>query len=233
MTRQSKITAAVAIVVALGVLVVLNSIYHFTGGYGSVVDGLIARNVAARGGTDVWESVNAMRVAGQMDLGQGLSVPYVMEKKRPGKMCLEFVFDGETAIQCVNGDTGWKLLPFRGRTQPEPMTEMELQKLADTVSIDGVLQGAAARGDKIKFLGEETIGGKTANKLQITLPGDILRWVYLDDETGLEIKLQHSTVIRGEDRIVETVYSDWREVQGVLLPHRQDTQIAGDAGRSL
>ena len=106
---------------------------------------------------------------------------------------------------------------------------MELQKLADTVSIDGVLQGAAARGDKIKFLGEETIGGKTANKLQITLPGDILRWVYLDDETGLEIKLQHSTVIRGEDRIVETVYSDWREVQGVLLPHRQDTQIAGDA----
>ena len=228
MTRQSKIRAALAVVVALGALVALNSVYHFTGGYGRVVDGLISRNVAARGGADAWQSVNALRFAGQMDLGQGLSVPYVMEKKRPGMMCLEFAFDGETAIQCVNGDSGWKLLPFRGRNKPESMTETELQKLADTVSIDGVLLGAAVRGDKIKFLGKETVDGKTASKLQITLPGNILRWVYLDDESGLEIKLQHTMVVRGEERIVETVYSDWREVQGVLLSHRQDTQIEGD-----
>ena len=82
------------------------------------VDALIARNIAARGGADAWRAVSSLRLTGQMDLGQGMHVPYVLEQKRPGKMCLEFVFDGETAVQCADGNSGWKLAPFRGRRRP-------------------------------------------------------------------------------------------------------------------
>ena len=88
-----------------------------------IVNALVAQNIEARGGEDVWNALDTLRLTGQMDLGQGMHVPYVMEQKRPGKMCLEFVFDEKTAIQCVDGESGWKLLPFRGRNYPEAMTE--------------------------------------------------------------------------------------------------------------
>jgi hypothetical protein len=229
MTKQSKFWVVVATVVVLGGFLTLNSVYHFTGGYGRVVDGLITRNVAARGGAEAWGALDSLRLAGQMDLGQGLHVPYVMEQKRPGKMCLEFVFDEETAIQCVSGaDTGWKLLPFRGSKKPEPMNKSELAQLLDAADIDGLLLNAAESGNKIKFMGKETVAGRIANKLQVTLPGGALRWLYVDDETGLEIKLESTRVLRGEERVVETFYSDWRDEQGLLISHRQDTQIEGD-----
>ena len=80
-----------------------------------IVNALVAQNIEARGGEDVWNALDTLRLTGQMDLGQGMHVPYVMEQKRPDKMCLEFVFDEKTAIQCVDGESGWKLLPFRGR----------------------------------------------------------------------------------------------------------------------
>ena len=66
----------IAIFVALATVVagflVLDSIYGLTGGFGRVVDGLIARNVEARGGADAWRNVDSLRMTGRMDLGQGI-----------------------------------------------------------------------------------------------------------------------------------------------------------------
>jgi hypothetical protein len=227
MTKQTKIWVAGAVLV-LGAFLVLNSVYHFTGGHGRVVDALIARNVAARGGADAWQAVDSLRLAGQMDLGQGMHVPYVMEQKRPGKMCLEFVFDDETAVQCVDGETGWKLLPFRGRHEPEAMTEKEYREIAGGAAIDGLLFNSAERGYKVTLLGKEMVAGRVALKLQITLKGGAVRWVYIDEETALDIKMDSTRMLRGKEQVVETFYYDWQETDGLLIPRRQETQAAGD-----
>jgi len=228
MTKQSKIRVAVAVVLVLGAFLALNSVYHFTGGHGRVVDALIARNVAARGGADVWNAVNSLRLTGQMDLGQGMHVPYVMEQKRLDKMCLEFVFDDETATQCIDGKSGWKLLPFMGRDKPEAMTGQEYSEIAVGASIDGLLFNSAERGYKVKLLGTEPVRGRAAKKLQVTLPGGANRWVYIDEETALDVKLESTRMLRGEEQIVETYYYDWQETDGLLIPRRQETQMKGD-----
>ena len=231
--KQSKIRVAVAVVLVLGGFLALNSVYHFTGGHGRVVDALIARNVAARGGAEAWRAVDSLRLAGQMDLGQGMYVPYVMEQKRPDKMCLEFVFDDETAIQCVNGDSGWKLLPFLGRDKPEAMTDQEYREMAGGAAIDGLLFNSAERGYKVKLLGKEMIAGRAALKLQVTLASGAVRWIYVDEETALEVKRESTRMLRGEERIVETFYYDWQESDGLLIPRRQETQMKGDAESRL
>jgi hypothetical protein len=228
MTKQSKFWAAGALVLVLGAFLVLNSVYHLTGGHGRVVDALIARNVAARGGAEAWQGVDSLRLAGQMDLGQGMHVPYVMEQKRPGKKCLEFVFDEETAIQCIDGETGWKLLPFRGRTKPEAMTANEFREMAGGASIDGLLFNSAERGYKVNLLGKETVAGRVAVKLQVTLNSGAVRWVYIDEETALDIKSESTRMLRGKEHIVETFYYDWQETDGLLIPRRQDTRTEGD-----
>ena len=193
-----------------------------------IINALVTQNIAARGGEDAWQAVKSLRFTGQMDLGQGMHVPYVMDQQRPGKMCLEFVFDEETAIQCVNGETGWKLLPFRGRNYPEAMSDQEYREMASAVSIDGLLVNAVKQGDSVKLLGKETVDGRPATKLEVTLPSGKMHWIYIDDETGLDLKLETTRQLRGEQRIVETFYYDWQETDGLLIPRRQESRTQGD-----
>ena len=189
---------------------------------------LVAQNIEARGGADTWQAVNSLRLTGLMDLGQGMHVPYVVEKKRPGKFCIEFVFDEETAVQCVDGKTGWKLLPYLGRNKPEAMTELEYRELAGSVAIEGSFFNSIKNGNKVELVGKELVAGRLAVKLHVTLPGGTNRWVYIDEETGLDIKLETTRVLRGQERRVETFYYDWQETDGLLIPRRQETRTVGD-----
>jgi len=228
LNSKSIVTIGVVLVAGVAAFLLLDRSFHLTGGHGREVDALIARNVAARGGAEAWRAVSALRLSGQMDLGQGLHVPYTMEQKRPGKMCIEFEFNEQTATQCVSGDSGWKLLPFRGRTTPEPMTELEYRELASAADIDGLLFDSARRGYDIELLGHVTVNGQDAIKLAVSLPDGAERWVYLDSATALELKVEAKRVLRGEERLVETYYSNWEETDGLLIPHRQDTRTEGE-----
>jgi len=192
------------------------------------IKALVARNVEARGGAEVWQGVSSLRLAGEMDLGQGLAVPYVLEQKRPGKMCFEFVFDGDTSTQCADGEQGWKVVPFRGPGAPEPMTEAELRETVDSADPYGPLYDYSARGHDVTLVGEESLGGRNAFKLKVTLPSGGVRWLYLDAESALEVKLESMRKVGGRDRRVETLYSDWQEADGLLIARRQDTTTEGD-----
>jgi outer membrane lipoprotein-sorting protein len=193
-----------------------------------VVANLVERNLEARGGAVAWEAVSSLQLSGRMDVGQGMAVPYVLEQKRPGKTRLQFVFDGETAVQAFDGKVGWKLLPFLGRRNPEPMTETELRTAADTSDLYGLLFDYAARGHSVELLGQEVVAGRDAFKLKVILSGGAVRWVYLDAETALEIKAEALRTIAGRQRLVETFYSDWQDKDGLLIARRQDTATEGD-----
>jgi len=192
------------------------------------VKSLVARNIDARGGAEAWEAVSSMRLTGQMDLGQEMVVPYVLEQKRPDKTCFEFVFDGETAVQCADGKTGWKLLPYLGRPTPERMTDAELRETADSAEPYGLLYNYAARGSDVEFVGQESLDGRDAFKLKVTLSRGAVRWLYLDTETALEVKLETMRTISGRERLVETSYDNWQETDGLLISRWQETLTIGD-----
>lgn len=191
------------------------------------VDELVARNVAARGGAEAWRSVHALRLTGEIDVGQGMRVPYRLDQKRPDKMCLELEFDGATAVQCTDGDTGWKVEPYRGRSTPEPMTEAELREVADLGDPYGLLFDYERRGHAVKLLGRAPVEGRDAFELEVTLPGGAVRWVYLDAETALEVKVASVRMRGGRERRVETVFHDWKTADGLLIPRRQETWTEG------
>jgi hypothetical protein len=228
MTRRTKTVLAAAAAVALGLVTLLFLFWSETPlGRARAVNDLVDRNVAARGGDEAWRAVSSLRLTGQMDLGQGMRVPYVLEQKRPGKMRLEFVFDGETTVQSSDSKTGWKVVPFRGRTAPEPMTERELRETADSADLYGLLFDYGARGLAVELMGREPVGGRDAFKLKVTLPRGGVRWVYLDAETALEVKLEALRTVDGRERRVETFYHDWRAADGLLIARRQETQTEG------
>ena len=220
---------AVAIAAVAATLLVVDREVGLTGGHSGAVDSLIARNVEARGGAAAWRGVMALRLEGQMDLGQDMHVPYTLEQQRPGRMCLEFEFDDEMATQCVADGAGWQILPYRGRRLPEAIPADELRALSDTASIDGLLFDSAHRGHEIRIVGHEALNGRETIKLEVALPHGSKRWVYLDADSALEVRVDATRVLRGEEHLVETWYDDWRETDGLLIPHRQTTRTGGMA----
>jgi len=227
---KTRLTVAFVLVLVSGLLAIfyLGRVETPSQANARAVDALVARNLAARGGAEAWRAVSSLRLTGRMDLGQGMHVPYVLDQKRPGKMCLEFVFDEEKAIQCTDGDSGWKLAPFRGRTTPEPMTEAELRETADSADLYGLLYGYAARGNVVELVGHEPVDGRDAFKFKVTLPKGGVRWLYLDAGTALEVKLEALRMVAGREWVVETRYSDWQASDGLLIAHRQETLTEGD-----
>lgn len=198
-----------------------------TAGLAETVDELVARNVAARGGAQAWRAVSSLRLTGRMDVGQGMLVPYVLEQKRPRRMRLEIVFEGQTAVQCTDGERGWKLTPFRGRGEVEPLSDEELREAAGPADLDGLLFDYALKGTRVELLGRETVQGRDAFKLQVELSGGAVRRVYLDAESALEIKVEATKVVGTRDHKVETFYHDWQPVEGLLMPHRYETVMEG------
>jgi len=194
---------------------------------GQTVEQLVARNVAARGGSGAWQSVSALKLTGRMQIGKDTTVPYVLDQKRPGKMRLEFVFDDKTAIQAFDGKTGWKYEPFRNRMKAQPMNEEELRQAAGTSDPRGLLLDYAKRGHKIEFLGREKVREQDAYRLKVTLPGGAVRWVFLDAKTGLEIKVESLRRLGRRERRVETYYYDWLQEKGLLIPRRLETRTEG------
>jgi hypothetical protein len=191
------------------------------------VDRLVARNVAARGGAEAWRAVSSLRLTGQMDVGRGMLVPYVLEQKRPRKMRLEYVFDGATVVQASDGRTGWKIAPFRGQKTPEPLTKEELREAAASADPYGLLFDYVRRGHAVELLGREPVQGREAFKLKVTLPGGAVRWVYLDAESGLEVKVDAMRTVAGRAQRVETFYQDWKAAEGLLVPRRYETRTEG------
>lgn len=230
MSRNIAIISITVFIVLAALFYRFNDDGSLLGGYGRKINGLIEKNVAAKGGEQVWHNVSSLQLSGMMDLGQGMVVPYRIDQKRPLKMCLEYEFDERRVVQCVDGDSGWEFLPFLGRNLPEKMTDEEALKMADTASIDGLLLSASKRGFGIEWVGKEDVNGRPADRLKVTMPGGSVRWISLDEETGLELKVGYTRVVRGKEQMVESLFSDWKSEAGLLFPGRTDTRMIGSSG---
>lgn len=197
---------------------------------GQTADEVVARNVAARGGAEAWRAVQSMKTSGRMDVGRGMLVPFRLELKRPRRMRLEFEFGGATAVQTYDGTTGWKLMPFLGRSEAIPLSEEELRSAAGQVELDGPLIDYKAKGNKVELLGRESVEGREAFKLKLTLKSGAVRQIYVDAESGLETKLEATHKVRGAEKRLDTYFRDYRTVEGLAIPHVVESRVEGAAG---
>lgn len=191
------------------------------------VDEIVAKNVAARGGVEAWRAVRSLRVTGSMDVGKGMQVPFRLELKRPRRMRLEFDFAGSTTVQTWDGARGWKLAPYLGRPEPEPLSEAEAEIAAGQAELDGPLIDYAAKGHRLELLGRETIAGRDTVRLALTLAGGARRTVHVDAETGLEAQVEAPRTLRGEEKTLRTRFSDHRTVAGLVFPHLLESRLEG------
>lgn len=157
-------------------------------------------------------------------------LPFTLELERPMRSRLEIRFQGQTAVQVYDGDKGWKLRPFLGRNEVEPFSPDELHVAAEQADLDGPLIDADAKGSRVELEGTEPVEGRDAYRLKVTLRSGLVRRVWVDTQTYLDVRVDGTRKLDGVAHPVWTSLRDYRTVGGVKVPYLLETAVEGVPG---
>ena len=183
------------------------------------VDDIVARHIAARGGADKLHALQSMRATGSVDAGGGKVGRIVREIKRPGRIRLEFTYQGMTGVYAHDGEHGWQIAPLQGKFDPEPLPAETAAAAVDQIDIEGPLVDWRAKGHQVELAGREAIDGKQAYRLKITLKGGAIRYDDLDPDTFLLLRTDVARPIRGHMVDLVTTFADYKTVDGIQFPY--------------
>ena len=193
------------------------------------VDEILAKNVDAKGGMEKLRALKSARFSGKMQMG-GMEAPFTMTKSRPENMRVEFTIQGMTGIQAYDGTTGWMVMPFMGKKDPEAMSGDMLKEVKDQADFDGPFIDYAKKGNKVELLGKEKVEGTDAYKIKLTQKDASETIVYIDAESFLEIKMEAKRKMQGQEIEGETILGNYKEVEGMLFPFSIENKAKGQPG---
>ncbi len=198
--------------------------------FAETADEAIAKYIQAQGGADKLKATQTIRMTGTSTMSQCIQMPLTRYSKRPNKMRVEFTFNGMTGIQAFDGTDAWGVMPFMGKTTPEVAPPEESARNAEQADIDGPLLDYKAKGNIVELLGKEPVDSVETWKLKVTLKNKDERTYYIETKTGLVRKTTGMTKMRGQDTEMYTTMSDYRDVQGRMVPY---TIVNGATGTEM
>ncbi|MEM5420851.1 hypothetical protein AB3X91_11165 [Paraburkholderia sp. BR14263] len=185
-------------------------------------DEIVQKNVDARGGLDAWRKVQTMIWSGHVDSANAPApdLPFVLAMKRPNKTRFEVTVYNQKSVRVFDGRQGWKLGPNgMGSATPRPYSMDEATSARDEQVIDGLLIDHEAKGVTVTLEGKDQVGGRDAYRLAAKLPSGVIRHVWIDAQTFLDVQVDRQVrTPRGQTVVVDVNYSDFRSVEGLQIP---------------
>ena len=186
------------------------------------VDEIVARHTEARGGAQRLAALQNLKISGKAFFGGGedfaVTAEFAQVRKRPNRIRTEVTLQGLTAIDAYDGQQSWSVDPFQGRKDPFRTTADEARGLAQDADLEGALIGWREKGNQVSYLGTEDVDGTPAHKLRVALKEGDVQYVYLDPDYFLEIRRVSERRIRGSERVTETDFGAYAQVNGVWIP---------------
>jgi hypothetical protein len=196
------------------------------------VDEIVAKNLKARGGLEKLKAVKSIRMSGKMTVGPGMEAPFIIEMKRPKNVRIEITLQGMTMVQAYDGTSGWAVMPFQGKNDPEPMPAEETRQAEEQADFDGPLVDWKEKGHQVELVGKEKIEGADAYKLKVTLKGGDVRYFFVEGDSFLEIRAEGKRTARGSEVEFENSLSDYKDVGGLMIAHALEMGPKGSPQKS-
>jgi len=201
------------------------------------VDEIVASNLEAKGGEEAWKALETGKMTGTMRMGGGaagaMEMPFTVEFKKPHRIRLEFTMQGMTAVQAFDGEIGWAILPFLGKTEAEEMAEDQVKQLKNQADFEGTLVDYKEKGHTVELIGQEEVDGTPAYKLKVTRADGDVDFLYLDEEYFVEFKMEATREVQGNEVTVSTVLGDYKEVDGLLFAHSMEMAFGGGEAQQV
>jgi outer membrane lipoprotein-sorting protein len=177
-------------------------------------DELIAKNIAAKGGMEKLKAVQSFRQTSDITV-QGMAAKLTIYSKRPNLTRQEIVVGPETIVSAFDGQTPWMVNPMSGSTQATVITGPQADMIRNDASFDGPLVDYKARGTTVELVGAEDVDGTAVHHLKVTGADGLVKHIYLDASTSLEMKVTTET----PEGLVEQRFTDYRDVGGLKVPY--------------
>jgi hypothetical protein len=195
---------------------------------GRTLDEVLAKYYEARGGLAKLKALNGWKMTGKIDLpGAGREMAMALWQLRPGKLRVEWIFQGQKIVQACDGRTAWWIVPFVSETARE-MPADQAGPFREQAEFADPLVFFRKQGQPLELLGEETLDDKPVLRLRLTRSDGRVVEYFLAAEDGLLLKTSRSlATAEGEERL-EVLYGDYRRVDGLLLPFVVENRRNGD-----
>lgn len=186
----------------------------------------IARKHAARAG-DKLATLTALRAEGRTFINDEV-VPFTLVTQRPNRLRVESFTPRRRVVQACDGvNPPWISHSELKGGVPQAMSEADAKDFIANADFDGPLVNFAEKGYSVDYAGEETIDGRKADKLLLMNKSDDIFFLWVDAENREIVKRTAYRASGGQRVAVDTFFKDFREVGGVLQPHRVETKANG------
>jgi hypothetical protein len=182
---------------------------------------VIARYRKAVGG----DGVKTIHLKASVDTTSRGRFPVEIDIELPDRLAQRATVGGTEILQVIDRDHGWAVAP--GRTMDLPPASIENAR--KQVTLLGPLKLPEAEAPR-KTTGFEAIDGRTLVVLESQGARHLER-LYFDLQTGLLYKRAGDTHTPLGDYAYETVYEDYRDIDGVKVPFRTTSKTTSDSTR--
>jgi len=193
--------------------------------FSQTVDEILAKYYEAQGQEKLL-ATNTFTSKGKIMQGQ-FEIPLTSYQKRPMKFRSEAEFQGMKIISAFDGENGWSINPMMGTNDPQPMTAEQLDRMKIQADYDGMFYNYKDKGYTVEFMGKEPVDDIETYVLKLTRPnGDIIT-SYIDAENYVILKTKSKMKIQGVDTEAETIFSNYKYVDDILVPFSIETKMNG------
>ncbi len=195
---------------------------------GQTADEVRAKWIEAQGGAKALEAIKDTTINGTMELIQmGLSANFTLYQKEPNKMRIDIEIMGMNITQVFDGERAWFTNPQTGNI--EEMPETQSREFARQAMGNDSLLHPEKYGITYTFKGKEKINDVEYLVMQQTFSDGTVVDVYIDPKTYLSVKTKGKTInsLTGLPVEAETFQSDYKKIDGTLIPHQMTTYYDG------
>jgi len=181
---------------------------------GLTAEQVISDYLKAIGGEDKLEAIETIKMVYAGDvMGQALKV--VQTKKVPGKVLVETLVGGNVMSRQMynNGEASMSQM---GNNIPVT-EEMKASLAAETYVVSEMAYKDS--GFSLELQGVEKVNGKDTYAVNVTDPAGETTTNFYDVETGLKVQTTQTVKSPQGEMVMATSLGDYKEVNGVLLPH--------------
>ena len=197
------------------------------------VDTVIAKYVKTIGGADKWKAIESIKQTGFVVV-QGMNIPFTAIQARPNLSYSEGEFQGNKFIDAYDGTVAWTQNPFAGAAKPTKKDE-DATKEAAKEQFEDELIDCKAKGHTVEIApATEDKEGTKCFKITMKRKQGDEKVFYIDAENYVTVSVT-SYVASGEmkGKAVETVMSDYKSVDGVMVPHTIEQKMDGQTGMTI
>lgn len=189
---------------------------------------IMEKCIAAAGGRDAMLKIKNRVSKGQLEFAaQGITAQIESTTATPNLMASVMTIPNMLTMKTgTDGKDVWQMSDAMGTRLLEGKelesqlrdstfnSDIEWEKLYKTVTVVGV----------------DDVEGKPAYKVEVVSPSDTKMTHWYDKESGLRVKMSIVQQTQMGDVPVETVFQDYREVDGVKLPFKTQMSQGGMSG---